>query len=248
MLSVVVLTKNSSATIGKCLSSVKFVDETIVIDDYSEDKTEKIAKKHGAKVFKRRLKGDFSSQRNFGLKKAAGDWILFLDSDEWISAALADEISWKLETGSWKHLNGFYLKRKDKFLGKYLKFGETASIRLLRLARKDSGKWQGKVHEVWQIKGRVGDLKNPILHNHTIAVSDFIKRLNRYSTLRAEELYENGIKEGFWKLFVYPIGKFFLNYFLRLGLLDGYPGLVMAFLMSYHSFLVRTKLRFLWKE
>jgi len=248
VLSVVILTKNSVVRIGKCLDSVRFADEIIVIDDYSTDKTVKIAKKRGAKVFKRRLKGDFSAQRNFGLKKAKGDWVLFVDSDERISAALAAEIQPPATSHQPPVFSGFFIKRKDKFLGKWLKHGETASVRLLRLAKKGSGKWEGRVHEVWKIKGKIGKLKNPILHDHTISVSSFIKRLDCYSTLRTKELFKKGIKEGFWKVFVYPLAKFFLNYFWRFGFLDGYPGLVMALLMSYHSLLVRTKLRALWKK
>lgn len=259
MISAIVLTKNSSKSIKKCLQPLKLADEIIVIDDYSTDQTLKIVRKFGAKVFQRKLAGDFSAQKNFGLKKAKSEWVLFVDSDELISVELAVEIQSQVSlrgcrcnTGRRGNLrksskiNGFYLKRHDKFLGKWLRFGETANVKLLRLARKNSGKWQGKVHETWNIKGKIKELKNPLLHDHSISVSEFLKRINWYSNLRAKELYQKKVKEGLWKIFIFPIGKFFVNYFVKLGILDGFPGLIMAIFMSWHSLSVRVKLRLSW--
>jgi len=246
MKTAVVLAKNEEKSIKTCLLSLKGFEEIIVIDDNSSDKTREIAKKLGVRVYKRKLNNDFSNQRNFGLKKAKGDWIFFLDADEKIDNKLKREIFKAIRDPQTN--SGFSFKRKDTFLGKELKFGETASLRLTRLGKKNSGFWTGKVHEVWKVKGKIGKLYNPIIHQRHIGVSGFIKRINFYSSLRARELYEKGVKTNAFLIIIYPLAKFFLNFFVKLGILDGKQGFIMATLMSAHSFLVRSKLYLLWKN
>jgi len=248
MVSAVILSKNEQKNIIRCLESLSWCNEIIIIDDFSTDETLEIAKKLGAKVYQRHLDDNFATQRNFGLEKVKGDWVFFVDADEKISAELAAEIKFQISNSKHQKVNGFYFKRRDKFLGKWLNHGETASIRLLRLARKNSGQWQGVIHEAWQVKGRTKILKNPILHERQITISDFLNRINQYSTIRAKELFEQGKKTDFFLIITFPLGKFIQNFFLRLGFLDGFPGFAMAFLMTLHSLLVRCKLYFLWQK
>ena len=245
MISAIVLTKNEEKIIGFCLKNLRWCDEILVIDDYSKDKTTAISKKLGARVFKRKLGGNYAKQRNFGLKKAKGEWVLFIDADEIISINLKREI---LKNIDFKEVCGFKLKRKDKFLGKWLKFGETSSVELLRLAKKGKGAWQKPVHEVWQIKGEIGKLKNPIIHNREITIADFLRKINHYSSLRAKELYRKRVRTNAFLIMAYPGAKFFQNYFLRWGFLDGKEGFMMAVMMAIHSFLVRAKLYLLWQN
>jgi glycosyltransferase involved in cell wall biosynthesis len=248
-LSAIILTYNCEETITDCLNSVKFADEIIIIDSYSTDNTLTLIKefrkhtKYKVKAFKRQL-DTFSRQRNVALKKAKSDWVLFLDSDEEISPQLSEEIIRTLKNNTLNY--GFYLKRADIFLGKKLQYGETANVKLLRLAKRSRGRWVGAVHEEWQVKGRKGKLSNPIIHNRKLTVSQFLEKINSYSTLRASELFLQKQKEPFMKIFYFPPGKFFYNYILRLGFLDGFPGFAIAWLMSWHSLLVRVKLRLLW--
>lgn len=244
MISAVVLTKNEEKNIKDCLENLSWCDEIIVVDDFSIDKTGEIAEKMGAVVYKRRLQGDFAAQRNFGLKKAKGDLVFFVDADERVTKALHEEILKVLNC----QIVGFYFRRKDKFLGKWLNYGEAASVRLLRLARKNVGKWQGNIHEEWQVKGITRGLSNPILHNRRITICDFLERINNYSTIRARQLFEQKQKTNIFWIIVFPTAKFLQNYFLRLGFLDGFPGFVMAFFMSFHSLLVRCKLYYLWQK
>jgi len=246
MIFAIILTKNEEKNISQAIKSLKWCSEIIVVDDYSTDKTAVIAKKLGAKVYIHRSKGDFSEQRNFGLKQAKGEWVLFVDADEIVTKELRQEISSKVQQAH--KVNGFYLKRKDKFMGRWLKHGETNKVKLLRLAKKDSGEWQGKVHETWQIKGKVLTLANPLIHEREINISQFIKRIDDYSSLRAEELYQKGVRTNILAIMAYPLGKFCQNYILRLGFLDGMPGFIMAIMMSWHSFLVRAKLYLFWKK
>ncbi len=246
-LSAVVLTKNSSNTIAACIASLRFCDEIIVVDDTSTDTTLELAKKSaiGKKLYilKHDLNHNFSQSRNFGLAKASGEWVLFIDSDEIVSQELAKEI---LETIRENNDKGYYLKRTDEFMGAKLEYGETASVRLLRLGKKGGGLWEGRVHEIWKITGNVGSLEQALIHNHTITMNEYLIRLDSYSTIKAQEMYENGIREPFIFHLIKPVGKFIHNYIFSLGFLDGYPGLVMAWLMSWHSLLVRIKLRMLY--
>lgn len=250
MISAIVLTRNVEKNIIDCLESLVFCNDIIVIDDNSSDRTVELAKKMKAKVYTRPLDNDFFSQRNFGLDKAQSEWVLFIDADERISASLQNEILSVISSQNGELLNlcGFRIKRVDFMWGKKLKYGETANIRLLRLARKNSGQWQGKVHEVWKVKGKVGELRHPLLHYPHKTIKEFLEDINFYTNLRAQELYEKGVKADFWSIILYPTVKFFVNYILRRGFIDGIPGFVFATIMSFHSFLVRAKLWLLWQK
>ena len=134
------------------------------------------------------------------------------------------------------------MKRKDFFLGRWLKYGETANVKLLRLVKKGSGEWKRRVHEVFETKGETTELKNPILHYPHPTISEFLESINFHSSLHSQVLFEEGKKTNLFEIIFYPLGKFCLNYFWRLGFLDGIQGLIMALMMSLHSFLARAKL------
>lgn len=248
MISAVVLTKNEEKNIVDCLETLVWCDEALVIDDGSEDRTVEISKKMGASVFVRSLNKDFSQQRNFGLSRTKGEWVLFVDADERISPELAREIKYQIANRKNNDRNGFYIKRRDFMWGRELKYGETGNIKLLRLARKDAGRWEGAVHEEWKIKGKTGELKNPLFHYPHQTISEFLKEINFYTDLRAKELYMSDIPIYWTSIILYPKLKFIYNYFIKAGFLDGLPGFIFALLMSFHSFLVRGKLWLLWKK
>lgn len=243
-ISAIILTKNEEANIQDCMKSVAWCDEIIVIDDNSTDKTVTKAQKMGAKVISHSLENDFSKQRNFAIEHATKDWILFIDADERVPKELADEIKNLLKASA--DVTGFYIKRHDYMWGKFLKYGETGNLYLLRLAKKNTGKWIGRVHESWAALGKVGELRYPLLHFPHATVGEFLFEINFYSTLRAQELKSQHIKTSWMGIITYPKAKFIQNYFLRLGFLDGTPGLILALMMSMHSFLVRGKLWLLW--
>ncbi len=251
MISVVVLSKNEEENISDCLETVSWCDELIIIDDNSEDRTLEVAQNINPKlkIYKRSLDGDFSAQRNFGLSKAKGDWIFFVDADERVSVNLKNEIVYLISTHDRAiKLNGYFIKRRDIMWSKELKHGETGNIKLLRLARKGVGGWQGKVHEEWKIRGETGNLENPIYHYPHQTISEFLKEINLYTDIRSKELFKTGINVYWSSIILYPLAKFGLNYFLRQGFQDFLPGLIFATLMSFHSFLVRGKLWLLWRK
>lgn len=252
MISAIVLTKNEEKKIEECLVMLEWCDEIIIVDDYSEDKTiEKIQNSKVQnynskfKIYKRRLNEDFAAQRNYGLEKARGDWVFLIDADERVTNELRKEILQKITQID---RAGFYLKRKDFLFGKWLKYGETGKVRLLRLAKKNAGRWVRPVHEVWRIEGKVGELKNPLLHYPHQTIKEFLEDINFYTTLNAQVFFKEGIKASFWQILVYPLAKFVKNYFFHLGFLDGMPGLLQAIFMSFHSFLTRAKLWYIWQK
>ncbi len=245
MISAVVLTHDSGATVGEALRSLSWCDEVVVIDDASTDDTAMIAKKHHARVVSHALHGDFARQRNFGLSCARGDWVLFIDADEVVSSALATEIKKAIQDPI---RDGYYLKRRDTVWGHVLRYGETSQVRLIRLARKGAGTWVRPVHEVWQIHGYTAVLSHPLHHFPHPNVTQFLHDINEYSSSNAMYLYERGTRVQWWHIVAYPVAKFFMNYIVRRGFLDGTPGVILALMMSFHSFLTRAKLWQLWQK
>jgi len=245
MISAVVLTKDEERNIEECLEKLKWCDEILVIDDDSKDKTQEIAKKMGARILSRNLDNDFAEQRNFGLENAHQKWVLFVDADERVSFDLRQEILKAINDISYK---GFYLKRHDFFLGKKLKYGDVSNAKFIRLLRRGSGKWVGKVHEKWVSDGRVGELKNPLKHYPHPDIVSFLRNINFYSSIRAKELYAQNTKSSVFQIISFPIGKFIYIWIVKLGFLDGTLGVIHALMMSFHSFLVRGKLFLLWKN
>jgi len=235
------LTKNEEKNLKKCLQALDFCDEVVVIDDFSRDKTEAVAYAAGAKVFKRRLENNFAAQRNFGLKKAQHEWILFVDADEIVSEELKSEIMAKITEPSLSTA-GFWLPRVNFFLGKKLSFGQVKGKKLLRLARRDAGIWRRRVHEFWDVKGKKESLKNPLLHFSDANLADWVEKINFYSELHAQANQEEGKKSSLLKIIFYPISKFLDNYFLKTAFRDKVYGLVFSLLMSFHSFLAWSKL------
>jgi glycosyltransferase involved in cell wall biosynthesis len=245
MITAIVLTHNSENTIQRTLVSLRWCDECIVMDDFSDDKTVSIVKQFHFNVITRHLAGDFSSQRNYALKQAKGDWIFYVDSDEVVTDALQQEI---LKAVDSPDVSGYFLKRIDYFYGKPLVHGETAGVRLLRLAKRDTGSWTRSIHEVWNIDGPTEILSEPLLHYPHPDVAQFLEEINWYSTLNAKFLFSQKIREPALYILIYPAAKFFVNYLWKLGFLDGMPGMIMAMMMSFHSFLTRSKLQMLWRN
>lgn len=235
----IVLTHNDEERIVDCLENLSFCDELVIIDDKSTDRTVEICKQFTDKVYTRALSNNFASQRNYALNFVTNEWVLFVDSDELVSKELSKEI---ISAMSSSQVNGYYIKRIDKMWGKTMHFGEVGDVSLLRLARKKAGKWRGHVHETWKINGNTKMLTHPLIHVPHENVSEFLKEIDEYSTLRAKQLHEEGVKTNFFEIIAYPLAKFLRNYFFKKGYKDGVAGFIYAVMMSFHSFLARGKL------
>jgi len=240
-LTVAILNHLPAKLLQPTLKSVSFADEIIIIHDLNS-KYPPPNFKRKIRVFLRALNQDFSAQRNFALKKAKNPWVLFVDSDEIVSKKLAREIKLAIQTSDYQ---GYLLSRQDVVLGKALKHGETGSIKLLRLAKKETGKFSRSVHETWLIRGRVGELKTPLIHLKKDLTSSFVKKIIRYGLLDSQELVNENKPFSLFRLLVFPMAKFVHNYIVRLGILDGSLGLFHAYLMSVQSLSVRV---FQWQD
>lgn len=246
MISVVILAKNEADTIEQCLDSLAWCDEILMVDDYATDATVVLAKKRGVSIIQKHLENNFAAQRNYGLQHATHEWVLFVDADEIVSQELATEI--KDVVANEKTKKGYSLHRHDIVWGKRVQHGEIGNVQLVRLGKKDAGEWRGKVHEVWDIRGEIGALHHPLLHYPHQTLTAFLQEINFYTDIRARELLDQKKKTNALAIVLYPLGKLFLNIVIKQGYKDGTVGVVVALLMSFHSFLVRGKLWFLWQK
>lgn len=168
---------------------------------------------------------DFAKERNILLKNSKAEWVFFLDMDETVSKNLKEEMVTWLNGQMVDKYNGAYIYRKNYFLGKYI-----GTDKILRLGKKDSGKWERGVHEEWIVKGKMGTLKNPIIHETAKSLQEYIGKINFYSTLHAKENIKEGKKSNIVKIVFYPPLKFIQSLFLG-------RNFVFSMLQSFHSFL-----------
>ena len=252
-LSVVIITYNEEANIGRALASVQPLvadgkGEIIVVDSGSSDSTVEIAKSYGAKVFIEEWKG-YAAQKNSAIDKATGDWILSLDADEELSDGLTKEVDGicrgRAEDGFGLE-NGYWLKRQNQFLGRVLRHGGFWPDPKLRMFRRGMGRVENRaVHETFQVTGRSGTLHYPLLHHSYPTLTDYIDHMNRYSSLGAEMAVAKG-QRGFslFNIVLRPWATFIYNYFFRLGFLDGREGLLLHL---YHAVYVSWKYAKAWE-
>ena len=238
-LSVVIITRNEEEDIGPCLESVKWANEIIVIDSFSEDKTVEICRGYGSKVFKTKYEG-YAEKKNFGIEEAAGEWILSIDADERISPELAGEIKEVLRGDG--NYDGYLIPMKFYFLGHWMRHGGLYPKPHLRLFRKGKGEFEERaVHEGVKVKGRVGYLRNPMLHYSYENLEDYLRKFDRYSTLDAQDKVGKR-RYGRWYPFLRLPTEFILVYFIRQGFRDGFYGLLYSVLQSFYVFVKYMKL------
>ncbi len=242
-LSVAVITLNEEANIGALLESVRAADERIVLDCGSTDRTLEIARAFGAKTFTEEWKG-YSAQKNSALDKATGDWVLSLDADEAVEPELMEEIRQVLDHNP--PVNGYYLPRKNYFLGRWMRHGGFYPDRKLRLFRRGQGRFADRpVHETVQVNGPTGTLYHALIHSAYPTLEGYIQHMNRYSSLGAELAVAAGRgRFSLLNIVVNPLATFVYNYFLRLGLLDGRESLLLHL---YHSAYVSWKYAKAWE-
>jgi len=241
-LSVAVITYNEEANIGRLLESTRQADEHIVLDCGSTDRTLEIARAFGAKTFTEKWKG-YSAQKNSAIEKTAGDWVLSLDADEAVEPELMEEIRHVI--GHNPAVNGYYIPRKNYFLGRWICHGGFYPDRKLRLFRRGRGRFgERAVHEVVQVDGPTGTLKHALVHNAYPTLEGYIQHMNRYSSLGAEIVAARDGRFSVLNIVVNPLATFVYNYFFRLGLLDGREGLLLNL---YHSVYVSWKYAKAWE-
>lgn len=236
--SIVIVTKNEEANIEAALDSVKDAAEIVVIDSFSSDRTVEICRKYTDKVFRKEWEG-YARQKQAAVDLAADPWVFILDADERFTPELKAEIINAIEEN--RH-DGFYVPRKNFFMGRWIRHGGWSPDYTLRLFRKNAGRVEDReVHEKVVVNGSVSYLKNPLVHYTYNSVSDYLKRLDSYSTLAAKELKKTGVTPNALDFLIRPPFTFIKMFFFRLGFLDGRYGLVLAVLYSYYTFLKYAK-------
>ena len=221
--SVTIIAFNEEENIEDALKSVRWAEEIIVVDSGSTDSTIEISKKYTDKVFYNKWEG-FAKQKSFALAKAQNDWVLSLDADERISEELKEEI----QNSDLTSADGYYIRRKNYFLDKAIKYCGWGYDYQLRLFKKNKTKLTDRlVHEGFEVNGKTSRLQNQMIHlTHTDLKKTFAK-INDYSTLEAEEKYNRKKINGF-TMVLYPLIAFIQHYFFRKGFLDGVHGLMVS--------------------
>lgn len=238
IVSAVIITLNEEKNIGRCLESLKFCDEIIVVDSGSVDNTLDIARSYNAKVFFNKWEG-YAAQKNIAVALSKNKWVLSLDADEELSKSLKEEI----EALSVEPFIAYQMPRKTVYLNKWIRYGGWYPNYIVRLFDKTKGKWVGEeLHEKWIANGAIGKLNSPIIHYSFCDISDHVNRNNLYSTLGAKKLKAQRKHFSIFKLLVKPCWKFFETYVLKKGFLDGLPGLIISVSAAYSEFLKWVKL------
>ena len=237
-ISVAIITKNEEKNIEQALKSVKDFDDLVVVDSFSSDKTVEICKKYTKRVFQIEWQG-YSKQKQHAVNYCKNKWVFILDADERVTPDLKLEMAEKIKTIS---SNGYYIPRKNFFLGKWIKHSGWWPDYTLRLFRKDFGHLEKReVHEKVVVNGHVGSLEKPIEHFTYKTISSYIEKMKNYSTLSAKELGKKKIAPLALLILINPVVVFIKMFFIRQGFRDGTHGFILSILYSFYTFLKYAK-------
>lgn len=224
--SAVVIVKNGEAVIGRCLASLSWAFETIVIDSGSIDRTVEICRAAGAKVYSADWQGP-ATQRNRGIERATGDWVLALDTDEWVPEALRREI--EEVTRSAANAVAYRIPRLSSYCGRFMRHSGWWPDYVARLFRRGAARFAGGiVHDHLLPDGPVGRLRNHLMHEPFTDLEQVLEKMNAYSTWGAQRLHEEGRRAGLARAVLHAAWAFFRTYVLRAGFLDGREGFMLA--------------------
>ena len=240
-LSVTVITKNEAADIGQALESVRFADDIVVVDSRSTDDTVAIARRYTDRVVVRDWPG-YIEQKNYAASLAANDWILSLDADERVTPELATELQ-ALNAAAAPPEAAFRIKRVTWHLGRWIRTTDWYPDYQLRLYNRTFAEWTGRyVHEAVTVRGVVGDLRGEIQHYAYRDIADHLETIDRYTTLAARQMHEDGRPAGVMQIAGHPPLAFLRNYIARGGIRDGIPGFIISAMNAYYVGLKFAKL------
>jgi glycosyltransferase involved in cell wall biosynthesis len=239
-LSAVLITKNAASQLEACLSSLAFCAEIVVVDSDSTDGTVVLAQRCGARVVSSDWRG-FGPQKQFAVEQAANDWVLCIDADERVSDELKAGIEAALAAPGFP---AYRFARCNRFMGRYLRHGEGYPDWSLRLFDRRHARWSADaVHEKVLTDAAVGTLKGDLLHDSAETLEHYLAKQDRYTTLAAEEALAAGKRGGIARMLLSPLVRFVKFYLVRLGFLDGWPGLVHILIGCRNSYTKYEKMR-----
>ena len=238
--SAVVITWNEEERLRACLASLAWVDEIVVVDAESHDKTVEVAREFTDRILVQPWLG-FAAQKNFAVDQARGEWILSVDADEEVSLELRGEVEAILAVPV--TAAGYAVPRRNIFWDRWIRHGGLYPDWQTRLFQRGQGRFvQRAVHESVEIAGPLARLRGPLVHKSYRSIGEFLERANRYSSLAADDLARSGTRVGGGQVVLRPLGRFLSMYLLRCGFLDGMPGLLLAGLYAYYVFIRCAKL------
>lgn len=243
-LSAVIITYNEERNIARCINSVKsFADEILVVDSNSTDNTVAIAGSLNARVVKQAFLG-YAGQRIFTDNAAANDWVLMLDADEYVSEELGKSIAAIMSGPS---AVAYKFSRLNNYNGKWIKHGTWYPDKKIRLYDRTKGTWHGgNVHEYWaphDANANTAIIKGDLFHDSFASLADHLNKINKYTDLAAKDAVAKGRTASLWKIWLSPKWTFINNYIIRLGILDGYEGYIIATLSAHMTFVKYNKIR-----
>jgi glycosyltransferase involved in cell wall biosynthesis len=222
-LSACIITLNEADRIEPCLAALAFCDEIVVVDAHSSDETRAIAARLGARVIERDWPG-YRSQKQFATDAASNDWILSVDADERVTAALRAEIE-ALRASGFAAARGWTIPRLTQYFGRFLRHGNAWPERQVRLYDRRAARWVGyEVHEKIAIDGQVGALRQPLEHYAYRSLDDQLTKLDRYASLMATQMHASGRRAGLTQVLFNPIWRLLRGLFIKRGILDGWRG------------------------
>jgi len=225
MLSVIIIVKNESLHIARCLESVAWADEIIVLDSGSTDNTVEICEQYTKHVYCTDWPG-FGIQKQRALDKATGEWVLSIDADEQVTAELKQEIQQAIKINQ---PDGFDIPRLSSYCGRDIKHAGWWPDYVLRLFKRESGKFSPDlVHERVIVEGQINKLKSPLLHEAFINSDEVLIKVNQYSTLGAQKLYGSGKSSSLKKAIFKSLWMFIRTYLIKAAFLDGRQGFMLA--------------------
>ena len=238
-LTVIIPTFNEEKNIEACLQSVKWADEILVVDSFSTDRTLNISRNYTTRILQHEYVNS-AAQKNWAIPHATHDWILILDSDERVTPALKDEIRQLLRRGPDK--DGYWIHRDNYLMGRRVKHSGWGRDRVLRLFRKKLGRYHEKrVHAEVNLQD-TGILVGRLDHHSVSSMRSWVAKINRYSSWKAEDKFEKGAAGPVVQLFFRPPFRFFKDFVLRMGVLDGWRGFLIAAMSSFAELVMAAKL------
>ena len=238
-LSITIITLNEERRIGKCIKSVSFADEVVVVDSGSQDRTVEIAEQAGARVIQQEWLG-YGRQKQFAVEQATNEWVLCLDADEWLSPELSRSIQSVLEH---PEFSAYQFPRRNRFMGRWLRHGEGYPDWSLRLFHRDHAHWsEDEVHEKVVPDGETGKVSGDLMHESEETLKQYLAKQDSYTTLQARRLRGEGKESSIIKMVLSPIVRFIKFYLIRRGFLDGAPGLVHILIGCHNSSMKYAKL------
>lgn len=229
-LSVIIITKNAATHLRSCLESVQWANEIIILDSGSTDDTLLISRAYTPHVKTTVDWPGFGPQKNRALHYATQDWVLSIDADEIVTPDLQHAIQHAIQ---YPTANGYYLERHSFFCGQRIRFGDWGHDEVLRLFKRGSGYFDDAiVHECLHVKGACKKLKGALLHYTADSLEKAIDKMLWYARLGAQKKMHQGKSSSVTTALLHSVFAFFRGYFLKLGLLDGRAGLVLAILIA----------------